>query len=211
MVSLRLLKAAPALRGLALVAGALAVAGAAAAQTPPPPATFGPPIAGLCLFARGAAVARSQVGVSAEQQLSQFAQGIDAELKAQATAIHNDDHALLGQKASLPAAEYQQRVNQLRQRISELEHTRALRGAQLALTRKDALAQIGKILEPGMNETITARRCSVVFEGTVAYGSADAMDITPAVIQRMDAMQTVVALRLATPEAAQAAAQAAAR
>ena len=153
----------------------------------------------------GLALDRSQAGVSANQQIAQFSQGIDAELKAQRTAIESDDHALAGQKASLPAAEFDRRVAQLRQRYADLGRTQATRGAQLRLTSRDALSQVGKILDPSLADTITARHCAVVFERANTSGAADAMDITGAVIQKMDALQSVVALRLATPEAAQAA------
>lgn len=197
-------------RPLVLVLAALAIGGAAPAsvraQTAPgAAAVYGPPIVGLCLFARAEALTRSQAGVSATQQLAQFGLGIDAELKAQEGAIHNDDVALATQKSVLPAADYQQRVVQMRQRYADLDRTRALRAAQLDVTRKQALAVVGQIVDPSLADTITTHRCSAVFERSATYGAAGASDITPAVIQKMDSVQSMVALRLATPEAAQAA------
>lgn len=205
MVLFRLHAASRLGRRLALVSAALAIAGPAAAQASPTPPTYGAPVAGICLFARGIALDRSQAGVSANQQIAQFSQGIDAELKAQRTAIENDDRALAGQKASLPAAEFDRRVAQLRQRYADLSRTQATRAAQLRLTSRDALNQVGKVLDPSLADTITARHCAVVFERANTYGATEAMDVTGAVIQKMDALQSVVALRLATPEAAQAA------
>jgi hypothetical protein len=72
----------------------------------------------------------------------------DAELGAERTAIVNDDQALLGQKASLSPADYQQRVAQLKQRYAELDRTRALRDAQLNMTRRDAIAQMNTVRGP---------------------------------------------------------------
>lgn len=190
-------------RRLVLASGGCLIVTAAAAQTATP--TFGPPIAGACILAKSEAIDRSQAGVSANQQLTQFGQGIEAELKAQRTAIENDDRALASQKASLSSAEFERRVAQLRQRYTDLTHTQTLRAAQLRLTTKDAIAQVTKIFGPSVADTITARHCSMVIERSVTYGSAQAMDITPLVIQKMDGIQSVVALRLATPEAAQAA------
>jgi Skp family chaperone for outer membrane proteins len=192
-------------RRLALASGGCLIVTAAAAQTATPAPTFGPPIAGACILAKSEAIDRSQAGVSANQQLTQFGQGIEAELKGQRTAIENDDRALAGQKASLSPVEFERRVAQLRQRYTSLNHTQTVRAAQLRLTTKDAIAQVTKIFEPSVADTITARHCSMVIERSVTYGSAEAMDITPVVIQKMDGIQSVVALRLATPEAAQAA------
>jgi Skp family chaperone for outer membrane proteins len=189
---------------LALVSGAVVLAGAATAQTAPGPA-YGPPIAGVCFLTRADAIDHSQAGVSANQQMTQFGQGIEAELKAQRTAIESDDKALAGQKANLSPAEFDRRVAQLRQRYADLNRTQSIRAAQLRLTSRDAINQLGKILQPSLTDTITARRCSAVFERSVTYGASDAMDITAMVIQKMDALQSVIALRLATPEAAQAA------
>ena len=63
----------------AVALAAAAVCSAAAAQTAPAAApVYGPPIVGLCLFARVEALTRSQAGVSATQQLAQFGLGIDA-------------------------------------------------------------------------------------------------------------------------------------
>jgi outer membrane protein len=183
---------------------ALFLAGEAIAQSTAAP-VFGPPLPGVCLLSQSDALARSRVGASAAQQLKQFANGIDAELGAERTAIVNDDHALLGQKPSLGTADYQQRVAQLKQRYAELDHTRALRDAQLNMTRRDAIAQVMTVLTPSLAETITTKRCSVVFERGATYGSADATDITSAVVQRMDARASLITLRLAPPDAVQGA------
>jgi Skp family chaperone for outer membrane proteins len=194
---------APAAAGLAL---GLLAAGGAFAQGVPPAAVapvFGPATPGVCLFDQAQALSQSRAGASADQQLKQFAVGVDAELKAERTAIYNDDHALAGQKASLAPADYEQRVAQLKARYAELDRTRRLRDGQLDLTRQDAAAQIMKVLTPSLMDTITARRCSFVLERSVTYAASDALDITGAVIQRMDAQLGYLTLRLAPPESVQ--------
>lgn len=199
----------PVVRGLALASVAsLAAAGLAvgmAAAQPAPPPAYGPPTPGVCLFAQAQALSQSKAGTSADQQLRQFAAGVDAELGAERTAIYNDDRALAAQKATLGPADYQQRTELLRQRYANLDRERALRDAQLNLTRKLAADQVMKVLEPSLSETITARKCSFVLERSVTYGANDALDITGQVIQQMDARLSYVTLQLATPEAAQAA------
>jgi Skp family chaperone for outer membrane proteins len=188
---------------LAGATAALALSAAPASAQPALAPTYGPPTPGVCLFAQAEALSHSKAGVSADQQLKQFAVGIEAELTAERSAIYNDDRALAAQRASLSAADYQQRTEQLRQRYAELDHTRSLRDAQLNLTRNQAAEQVMKVLKPSLADTITARKCSFVLERSVTYGAADALDITGAVIQRMDALLSFVPLRLAPPEAVQ--------
>jgi Skp family chaperone for outer membrane proteins len=183
----------------ALVLGA-AFAGDGLAQPAAPAPTFGPPLAGVCMFARAQALEASQAGVSAGQQIQQFDRGVRAELDAERAAIVSDDRALAAQKATLPAAAYQQRVGALKQRYAELDRTTQLRGQQLAKTRADAVALISRALDAGVAETITARHCSVVFERAGSYGSNAGMDITAQVIQQMNERLPGVTLRLAPPE-----------
>jgi Skp family chaperone for outer membrane proteins len=173
----------------------------APAQTYATPPTYGPPAPGVCLFSQAAALSQSRAGVSVDQQLKQFAQGADAELGAQRAAILADDHALAAQKASLSTADYDQRVAQMRQRYAELDRTRAIRDAQLNQTRRDAATQIAAALNPSLSEAITMRKCSVVFDRNVTLGFGDGMDITPVVIQRMDARLSYVTVRLVPPDA----------
>jgi Skp family chaperone for outer membrane proteins len=193
------------LAGTAALAMLTALAWSAAAWSQPQPQatappTFGPPLAGVCLFGREQALGQSRAGVSANQQLSQFQQGIEAELKAERDTIARDDQALLAQKPSLPAADYQQRVTQLRQRYDVLQRTTQTRAAQLTRTRNDAITQIATAMAPSLNETITARRCSLVIEKGGVYGANPAMDITPQVIGLMNTRLPSVTLRLAALE-----------
>lgn len=191
-----------------LLAAALAASGAAQAQTAPGAAAsaqgapvYGPPVPGLCLFGDGEALGQSKAGVSVNQQLEGFVRTIDAELKAASDPIVADDRALAAKKATLSAAEFQAEADKLRQRYAEVAKLRNLRRAQLALTRKQAILAVSKVLAPSLAATITDRRCGVVFERTNAYGAAQGTDITAAVIQRMDAATPSIALQLAPPDA----------
>jgi Skp family chaperone for outer membrane proteins len=185
---------------IAVVCGESGTAVLAAADQP----IFGPPIANVCVFGRSEALDKSQAGLSANQQMLQFTQGVQAELTAERTAIVNDDRALAKLKASMSAAAYQQRVDQLKQRYDALDRTSRARNTQLAKTRNTALDQIGTALNPSLAETITSRHCSVVLEKAQIYGANAAMDITPQVIQLMNTHLPIITLRLAPPETADA-------
>src|SRR5262249_12159251 len=151
------------------------------------PAVYGPPPPGVCLFSQLDALAKSRAGISVDQQLKQFAQGADAELSAQRNAIMADDRSLAAQKASLAPADYDQGVAPIRRRYAELDRTRTQRDAQLNQTRRYAAEQIMAVLTPSLSEAVTLRKCGVLFDRGVALRFADGMDITPTVIQRMDA------------------------
>jgi Skp family chaperone for outer membrane proteins len=197
----------PAGRRIGLAVAAALAAALAGAQVSPAiaqtaaagVAVYGPATPGVCLFSQVEALSKSRAGVSVDQQMKQFAQGADAELGAQRSAIMADDRALAAQRSRLQAADYDQRVAQMRRRYAELDRTRALRDAQLNQTRRDAAAQIMAVLDPSLAEAVTLRKCSVVFDRGVTLGFAAGMDITPTVIQRMDARLSYLTLQLAPP------------
>jgi Skp family chaperone for outer membrane proteins len=187
----------------ALAALAMCAGGSAAAQpVASAPVVFGPALPGVCILARAVALDRSLAGVSANQQIQQFTVGIRAELDAQRGAIINDDRTLAAQKASMPPADYQQRVAQLQQRYAVVDRTTRVRAAQVSKTKADAVRLILDTMTPSLGETVTARKCSVVIERGETYGANAAMDITDQVIQRMNARLQSVTLRLAPPEVA---------
>lgn len=185
----------------ALIAGALFATSGSAQTAGASAPTYGPPLAGICVFDEPRAVDQSRAGAGATQQIAQFAQGVRGELDAQRAAIVADDRALAARKAALPQADFQQRVTQLRQRYQALEDTQKLREAQLVQTRRDAVGQIAKALNPALTEIVTARRCSVVLGRGAIFGANAAMDISPQVIERMNARLPTLNLRLAPPEA----------
>ncbi|MGH7023565.1 MAG: OmpH family outer membrane protein [Caulobacteraceae bacterium] len=176
---------------------ALIVVGLASLACPAPAQTFGPPIQGVCVFDRRAALDRSQAGVSANQQIAQFAQGIRAELGAQRAAIVADDRALAARKGATPAAQYQEAVAQLRQRYQALDQTAKTRDAQLRRTSDAAAELIGKAMGPALDVVLTEHRCALVVERADLYGANPAMDITAPVIQAINARLPLISLRLA--------------
>ncbi len=174
----------------------------AMAQTPAPgPAgpTFGPPIAGVCVFNRRVALDRSQAGQSVAQQLAQFAQGIKGELGAQKNAIVADDRALAQRKASTPAAQFQQSVNELKVRYAALDRTARVRQDQLERTSRDAAGLISRATAPALSAVITQRKCSLVVDSGILFGANAAMDITGPVILLLNQRLPNVTVRLAPP------------
>jgi Skp family chaperone for outer membrane proteins len=172
-----------------------------AAQPAAPAPTYGPPLNGVCVFNRRAALDRSSAGQSVAQQLGQFAQGIKGELTAQRTAIVADDRALAQRKASTPPAQYEQSVNALKGRYAALDRASHVRQDQLDRTSRDAVGLIGRAMLAPLSQVITQRKCSLVVDTGVVFGANPAMDITGSVIQLLNARLPSVTVRLAPPRA----------
>lgn len=173
------------------------------AQSPasgPPSPAFGPPLPGVCVFNRRAALDQSRAGQSVAQQMAQFAQGIKGEIAAQRAAILSDDKALAQRRASMPPAEFQRGVNDLKARYGALDQTGRVRQDQLDRTGRDAAGLISREAVPALNAVITQRKCSLVVDTGVTFGANSAMDITDPVIQLLNQRLPNVALRLASPQ-----------
>ena len=185
-----------ALSGATLMA--LATSGASFAQSTASTGTvYGPPIAGVCVFDRNAAINSSQAGISANQQITQFSTGMRAELGAQHAAIVRDDHALAQRRPSMSVAAYQQSVAQIRQRYQALDQTAKARDAQLRRTSDYAVKLVDRALEPALSSAVTQRRCALVIERKNLEGANPAMDITPAVVSALNLRLPILDLRLA--------------
>ena len=186
----------------------LAASGAvAAAQTPPAASaantpTYGPPISGICIFSRDMALSTSQAGVSVAQQLQQLQQTAAAPLNAERQAIAQADQALGAEKSKLAPAKFQERAAALQQRAQAYESTVQTRNGQLEQTRDKATTQIAQAITPILVATITAHQCSLVVERGGVIGANPAMDLTPEVIQKLNAALPTVAVTLEPPPAA---------
>lgn len=183
-----------------------AVSTSALAQTAPASnvPTYGPPLTGVCIFSRDMALTTSQAGVSANQQLQQISKDLDAGLAPERDAIGKEDQALTAAKAKLSAADYQKRAAALQQRAQAYTAMVQTRNAQFTQTRDKATDQIATAVTPILVASITEHHCSLVLERGGIYGANAAMDLTPEVIQKLNAQMPTLAVSLAPPPAAQA-------
>jgi Skp family chaperone for outer membrane proteins len=198
---------------LALAAGSTG----ALAQTPAAPAaaapaanvpTYGPPISGVCVFTREAAMNTSQAGVSANQQLQQIAQGIASSLNPERDAIAAEDKALAAERAKLSPAKLQERATALQKRAQTYGQTVQTRNAQLSQTHDKAFTQIAQAMTPILVAKITEHHCSLVLESRgIIYGANPAMDLTAEIVQQLNTSLPTVTVTLIPPEALQQQAQ----
>ncbi len=184
-------------------AGFVLAAGAAAAQTTAANVpTYGPPIEGVCVFSKDAALTTSAAGVSVNQQLQQLSQSAQAPLDAERNAITAADKALTAEKPKLSAAKYQAEQGSLQQRAQAWQMTVQARQTQFNQARDKALDQIAATVTPVLVATITARHCSIIVERGGIYGANPAMDLTPDVVQKLNTILPAVVVSLPV-EAAQ--------
>jgi len=181
----------------------IALPGLASAQAAAPAASpnpMGPPIAGICLFGRDAAVANSKAGQATNARLTQLGQQVNVELAPESQAIVTENNALNASATTIPAAQRNARIEALQKRAATFNQLQQQRTAQLQTTRGLAIEQILKQMDPVLGPTSTSRHCSIVFERSASYGFNPAMDITPAVIQQLDTRLPTLTFNLAPPE-----------
>lgn len=174
---------------MAILAVALAPASAALAQAPAAGAQP-PAIPGVCALSQTRAVAQSKVGQFVMKRLDTIGQQTNAELNGVKTGIDNDAKTIDSQRASLTREQLEQKALELQQRGNSLQRLAAQRQRELQLTEGKALDRIGNEMRPVLDLTRQERNCSVVLDADSALFVSPAMDITPAVIQKLDAKIT---------------------
>ncbi|HUO21299.1 MAG TPA: OmpH family outer membrane protein [Caulobacteraceae bacterium] len=177
---------------LAQTPAAAPAAAAPAANMP----TYGPPLTGVCVFSRDMALNTSAAGVSVNTQLQQMEQSANATLAPQRDALAAEDKALSAEKAKLTPAKFQERVAALQQRAQAYSQTVQSRNAQFSQAHDKAQDQIAQAVTPLLVASITAHACSLIVERNSIYGANPAMDLTPEVIQKLNAALPTVTVVL---------------
>ncbi len=152
-----------------------------------PIATHGPPVAGVCVFAKDQALQTSKAGASAAEQMRQFASAASAKLKPERDAIAQENQALIDQRANLSPAQLQQRAIALQQKTADFQEVSQQRSAQLQQTQSNAISRILVAINPALATVSAAHHCSLILERGQTYGFNASMDLTAEVIKRVDA------------------------
>jgi Skp family chaperone for outer membrane proteins len=163
----------------------------ASAQTHPAAAApnfpTGAPIAGVCVLSNEGVVYGSTVGKFMISRLQQLSAQVDAELNGEQTQLQTDAKALEAQRGKIPDAQFQQQGAAIQQRAGLLQRKAQLRQREVSATQEKALQRIGTEAEPIVRQTFQQRSCSLLFSQSALVYPAPAMDITPAVIQGLNA------------------------
>jgi Skp family chaperone for outer membrane proteins len=185
-----------------LVLSLTIVATSAMAQTQaqvPAPNGMAPPVPGVCLFARDVALGATKAGVAANARMRQLSEQVRAELAPEQQIIATEDNVLKTSGSQMAPADRQRRAEALQKRAAAFAELQKVRAAQIQQTRANAIAEILKPMDAVLTPVATSRRCAVVFERATTYGFNAAMDLTPAVIQQVDARLPTLTFNLAPP------------
>lgn len=193
-----------------LLAGVAAlVAGAAQAQTaatPPTPPTFGAPIAGQCVLDVQQAMADSTMGKAASDRLGQLKAVVDSELQQQAQTLEAEMKSIQAQQKTATAATkpaLDAKANAWLQKRDAFQAKVQQRQQEMQYTQQEAMAILFQKMVPHINSVVTAKSCATVVQSdsllhydapaaaggqpsTFVYANP-AMNITTAVVQKMDA------------------------
>jgi Skp family chaperone for outer membrane proteins len=189
-------RASLALAAMLALAPALASAQtpAAASQNP-----LGPPIAGVCVFGRDIAVSNSKAGQATDARLRVLAQQVQTELTPESKAILAENAAINAEGAKLTSSQKQTRLDALQRRAGAFDELRQQRTAQLQQTRTRAVDTILQTMNEVLGPIASTRHCSIILERNSTYGSNPAMDLTPAVVQAVDARVPTMTFDLSPP------------
>lgn len=168
---------------LAATAGQ-ALAQAQAAQAPA--LNHGSPVPGLCIFNQQGAVAGSSAGQSVANRLKQLGDVVTAELRPEGTTLAAEENALKAeQNRETPA--FQQRANTFLQRANAYQQKVAQRQQELQATEVEQLTRISTELRPILTTVYQQRQCSLLVDANSVLAANPAMDITPTVVQQLNA------------------------
>ncbi len=186
---------------LALAAtSALTLTTAASAQAQGQPALAGPVLPGVCVYSNERAIATSAVGVSVTQRLEQLAGQVKADLQQRGSALQSEQTTLQSQAATLPKDQLEQKGALFDQHVQDFRRLEQLREAQLEATRNKEIEAIGEQIDPLLRQVYAERSCGLVVAATSTYGFYNQqMDVTAAVITKLNAKVTSLNFDLMQP------------
>jgi outer membrane protein len=174
-----------------LAAGAMSTSAvAASAQSgaaAPTPIATGPAIPGICIVNNDYILGGSAVGKYVITRLNQLKSQVDAEITSEGTSLQTDAKALQAQRASLSNDQYEQKMGALQVRDQALQRKVQLREREMQATQEKAFSTIGQQADPIVRQVIGEKACSLVLNGAAVVVANTAMDLSPTIVQRLDA------------------------
>lgn len=170
--------------------GAFAIASLAAsaalAQTQGP-ANPGPAIPGVCVYFNQQALAQSTVGQAVQTRMEQLAQEVQGEIAPYAQQLQTEYQALQAGASTIPADQLNQRRQALQQRAQEAQQLEQTRDNELRYTLAEQRKKISEAIEPILVAVYQEKGCGIMIDRESVFVMNPAMDVTPLVIQRLNA------------------------
>lgn len=174
----------------AVTASASSAAFAQAAAPAAPAVSHGPALPGVCVMSLEGAIGGSTVGKYVQTRLQQIATQVQAELRAEETAIQNEAKALEGQRASLDQNTFEQRAAAIQVKANAFQRKAQLRERELGATQQKALGRVGQELDPIIRQVYQQRQCSLLLNREAVVIANPAMDVSQPVITALNAKIT---------------------
>lgn len=150
------------------------------------PVNFGGPvIPGVCVLNQQDIFNTAKVGVAANAQFRKMRDVTQNDVNAQEAGI-KADQAALG-KTKLAPAQMEVRRQALARRQDALQLKAAKESQELEAVRRDAVVRIAAAAQPLIKQVYGQKKCGMLLSSSGVLAANTAMDITPAVIQALDA------------------------
>jgi Skp family chaperone for outer membrane proteins len=175
---------------LSLSSQAFAQAAAAPAAAAQPPVSQGPAIPGVCILSLEGAIGSSTVGKYVQTRLQQIATQVQAEMKAEETAISTEAKALDAGKGTMDQSVFEKRAADLQVRANAYQRKAQLRDRELQATQQKALGRVGQELDPLIRQVYQQKQCSLMVQRDSLVIANPAMDVTPLVVTALNAKIT---------------------
>ncbi len=151
-----------------------------------PPLTQGPPIPGLCIYNRDAAVGSSTAGKAMLARMQQLRAQAAAELQAEQTALKTDIDAFVAKRSTLTQEQVAQQAQPLQQRQEAFNRKAELRNQELEATGEKALARFEQGVLPILRTVYQQRNCTILLRGDIIMAVNPAMDLTPLAVTQLN-------------------------
>ncbi len=153
-----------------------------------PPLVSGPPIAGVCLYNRDAAVGGSAAGKAMVARMQQLRAQAAAEIQAEQQGVKTDADALIAKRSTLTQEQFQQQAGPIQQRQEAAQRKGELRSRELEATGEKALQRFDLAITPILRNLYQSHNCSLLLRGDVVMGANPQMDLTEQAVQQVDAV-----------------------
>jgi outer membrane protein len=164
---------------------------------------YGPPISGICVFSNEGALGLSLVGKAAATRLQQLRAQASAELSGEQASLQEDIKAFQAKRASLTQDQIQAQGAPLEERAQALNQKATQRQRELEYTAQHARARVEQAMEPLVRTVFEERHCSLLLNGDGVMAANPAMDLTSAVVTRLNATMSTITFDRETPPAQQ--------
>ncbi|GAB4517692.1 MAG: hypothetical protein Tsb0010_01860 [Parvularculaceae bacterium] len=148
----------------------------------------------ILIVNQAALLSQSQAGQNIAEQMAALQETVNGELQAEADAITKEAEDLQAQRDLVSEEVFLERARALAVRERSFPAFREVKLRELQLTQQRALAEIGRALQPILQEVVEQRGATLLLDrSAVMYNSADT-DITADVMARLNENLTSVPL-----------------